>query len=143
MIAEIITAVTLGVAALSPVEVPPDEFDHPQRVEKQWELLRVQAGLPARPAEPEPEPEPVPEPHVHDTVWDRLAQCESNGDWHINTGNGYYGGIQFSERSWRWVGGSGYPHEHSREEQIRRAEILLERQGWVAWPACSKKLGLR
>lgn len=76
-------------------------------------------------------------------VWDRLAQCESGGNWSINTGNGYYGGLQFSLSSWRWVGGSGYPHHHSRDEQIRRAEMLLERQGWGAWPACSRKLGLR
>jgi LysM repeat protein len=76
-------------------------------------------------------------------VWDRLAQCESSGDWSINTGNGYYGGLQFALSSWEWVGGSGYPHEASKAEQIARAEILLERQGWDAWPACSSQLGLR
>lgn len=80
---------------------------------------------------------------VNGAVWDRLAQCESGGDWHINSGNGYYGGLQFSLRSWEWVGGSGYPHHASREEQIARAEILLERVGWGAWPACSRTLGLR
>jgi LysM repeat protein len=76
-------------------------------------------------------------------VWDRLAQCESSGDWSINTGNGYYGGLQFALSSWEWVGGTGYPHEASKAEQIARAEILLERQGWDAWPACSSQLGLR
>ena len=76
-------------------------------------------------------------------VWDRLAKCESGGRWHIATGNGYFGGLQFSLRSWRWVGGSGYPHQHSRDEQIKRARLLLARQGWAAWPACSRKLGLR
>jgi LysM repeat protein len=76
-------------------------------------------------------------------VWDRLAQCESGGDWAINTGNGYYGGLQFALSSWEWVGGEGYPHEASKQEQIARAEILLERQGWDAWPACSSALGLR
>lgn len=76
-------------------------------------------------------------------VWDRLAQCESNGRWHLNTGNGFYGGLQFTLRSWRAVGGAGYPHEHPREVQIRKAERLLEIQGWRAWPACSRKLGLR
>ncbi|MDO5635109.1 MAG: transglycosylase family protein, partial [Micrococcus sp.] len=75
-------------------------------------------------------------------TWDRLAQCESNGNWSINTGNGFYGGLQFSLASWRWVGGSGYPHQASKSEQIARAEILLSRQGWGAWPACSRKLGL-
>jgi hypothetical protein len=77
------------------------------------------------------------------TVWDSLAECESGGNWSINTGNGYYGGLQFSLTSWRAVGGTGYPHHHSREEQIFRAEKLLDIQGWGAWPACSRKLGLR
>ena len=77
------------------------------------------------------------------SVWDRLAKCESGGNWSINTGNGYYGGLQFSLSSWRGVGGSGYPHQASRAEQIKRAEILKSRGGWGHWPACSKKLGLR
>jgi len=76
-------------------------------------------------------------------VWDRLAECESGGNWSINTGNGYYGGLQFSLSSWRAVGGTGYPHQHSRAEQIRRGEMLLDIQGWGAWPACSSRLGLR
>ncbi len=76
-------------------------------------------------------------------VWDRLAECESGGNWSINTGNGYYGGLQFSLSSWHAVGGSGYPHENSRAEQINRAERLLDAQGWEAWPTCSRKLGLR
>jgi hypothetical protein len=77
------------------------------------------------------------------TIWDALAMCESSGDWRINTGNGYYGGLQFLPESWWLVGGTGMPHEASREEQIYRAERLLEIQGWGAWPACSSKLGLR
>lgn len=76
------------------------------------------------------------------SAWDRLAQCESGGNWSIDTGNGYYGGLQFSLASWRGVGGSGYPNKASRTEQISRAETLRERQGWRAWPACSDKLGL-
>ncbi len=76
-------------------------------------------------------------------AWDRLAACESGGNWHINTGNGYYGGLQFSLSSWQAVGGSGYPHQASKSEQIHRAEMLRARQGWGAWPACSAKLGLR
>ena len=76
-------------------------------------------------------------------VWDRVAECESGGNWQINTGNGFYGGLQFTIDSWNWVGGSGMPHEASKEEQISRAEILLDRQGWEAWPACSRQLGLR
>lgn len=77
------------------------------------------------------------------SVWDDLAQCESGGDWSIATGNGYYGGLQFSLSSWRAVGGTGYPNEHSRAEQINRAELLLDQQGWGAWPSCSRQLGLR
>ena len=75
--------------------------------------------------------------------WDALAACESGGNWSINTGNGYYGGLQFSLQSWRAVGGSGYPHQASKAEQIKRAEMLLARQGWGAWPACTSKLGWR
>lgn len=76
-------------------------------------------------------------------VWDQLAACESGGNWSINTGNGYFGGLQFSASSWRAVGGSGLPSEASKAEQIARAEALKARQGWGAWPACTAKLGLR
>ncbi|WP_300018173.1 transglycosylase family protein [Pseudonocardia sp.] len=74
--------------------------------------------------------------------WDRLAQCESGGNWSINTGNGYYGGLQFSPSTWRAFGGSGMPHQASKSEQIAVAERTLAGQGWGAWPACSRKLGL-
>ena len=77
------------------------------------------------------------------SVWDRLAQCESGGNWAINTGNGYYGGLQFSAATWRSVGGSGLPHQHSRAEQIKRGQILQARAGWGQWPACTRALGLR
>ena len=77
------------------------------------------------------------------TVWDRLAQCESGGNWHINTGNGYYGGLQFSLGTWRANGGTGYPHQASREEQIRIATRVRDAAGgYGAWPACASKLGL-
>jgi hypothetical protein len=89
-------------------------------------------------SEPEDDAPAVPD----DSVWDRLAECESGGDWSINTGNGYYGGLQFSLSSWEAVGGSGYPHEASREEQIKRGKMLQERQGWGAWPHCAAELGL-
>ena len=75
-------------------------------------------------------------------TWDRLAECESNGTWDINTGNGFYGGVQFTLTSWQAVGGEGYPHQASKAEQIKRAEILQDLQGWGAWPLCSQKLGL-
>lgn len=76
------------------------------------------------------------------SVWDRIAACESGGNWAINTGNGFYGGLQFTLGSWAGVGGSGNPADASRAEQISRAQMLQARQGWGAWPACSAKLGL-
>ena len=78
-----------------------------------------------------------------DTVWDRLAQCESGGNWAINTGNGYYGGLQFSLGTWQAYGGSGLPSNNSREEQIRIAEkVRAASGGYGAWPACAASLGL-
>lgn len=80
------------------------------------------------------------------TVWDRLAACESSGDWHANTGNGFYGGVQFTLSSWRGVGGTAYaprPDLATRSEQIAAAKRLLALQGWGAWPACSRKIGMR
>jgi LysM repeat protein len=77
------------------------------------------------------------------TVWDRLAQCESGGNWSISTGNGFYGGLQFTPGTWRAAGGTGMPNQASRETQIRVAQRVLQQQGWGAWPACSSRLGLR
>jgi resuscitation-promoting factor RpfB len=77
------------------------------------------------------------------SVWDKLAKCESGGNWSINTGNGYYGGLQFSLSTWRAYGGSGMPNKASREQQIAIAKKLQADAGWGAWPACSAKLGLR
>lgn len=101
------------------------------------------AAAPARSASSARQSAAPADANVPAGVWDRLAQCESSGNWAINTGNGYYGGLQFSLSSWRGVGGSGYPHQASKAEQIARAEALLARQGWGAWPACTAKLGLR
>jgi LysM repeat protein len=78
-----------------------------------------------------------------DSAWDKLAQCESGGNWNINTGNGYYGGLQFNLRTWRAFGGAGMPNQASRAQQIAVAEKVLAAQGWGAWPACSRKMGLR
>ena len=75
--------------------------------------------------------------------WDAVAACESGGNWSINTGNGYYGGLQFSKPAWDEVGGTGYPHEHPRDTQIEMGRRLQARYGWGAWPHCSEKLGLR
>ena len=80
-----------------------------------------------------------------DSDWDRLAQCESGGNWAINTGNGYYGGLQFSGATWNAFGGGQYAataNQATREQQIAVAEKILASQGWGAWPACSASLGL-
>lgn len=66
----------------------------------------------------------------------RLAWCESTGRWHANTGNGFYGGLQFTLGSWRAVGGKGMPHHATRTEQMYRGVRLLKVQGPGAWPGC-------
>lgn len=77
-------------------------------------------------------------------VWDRIAQCESGGNWHINTGNGYYGGLQFAAGTWRAYGGTAYAptaDQASREQQIAVATKVQRGQGWGAWPTCSARAG--
>ena len=77
-------------------------------------------------------------------VWDRIAQCESGGNWHINTGNGYYGGLQFSAGTWRAYGGSAYAStadKASKAQQIAVATKVQRGQGWGAWPTCSSRAG--
>ncbi len=93
----------------------------------------AQAGAPVAPADTGT---PV-------STWDKVAQCESGGDWATSTGNGFHGGLQFTASTWRSFGGSGMPHQASRTQQIAVAERVLAAQGWKAWPACSRKLGLR
>jgi hypothetical protein len=81
-------------------------------------------------------------PPARIATWDQLAECESEGDWAAATGNGYYGGLQFSQTTWLDFGGTGSPHEATREEQIMRGEAVQAAQGWGAWPRCSATLGL-
>lgn len=79
------------------------------------------------------------------STWDRLAQCESGGNWAINTGNGYYGGLQFNQGTWASNGGTAYaPSAHlaTREQQISIAERVAAGRGFAPWPACAAKLGL-
>ena len=71
--------------------------------------------------------------------WDAVAACESGGNWSIATGNGYYGGLQFTMGTWRANGGSGSPHQASKAEQIRVAENVLRSQGIGAWPVCGRR----
>lgn len=77
-------------------------------------------------------------------TWDSLAGCESGGNWAINTGNGYFGGVQFDQNTWERQGGLRYAQRAdlaTREEQIAIAEVTRARQGWGAWPTCSARLG--
>ncbi len=73
--------------------------------------------------------------------WDAVAKCESGGNWAANTGNGFYGGLQFKPATWAANGGVGAPHQASREEQIRVAEKVAAKQGMGAWPTCGKAAG--
>ncbi|WP_164201996.1 transglycosylase family protein [[Micrococcus luteus] ATCC 49442] len=75
-------------------------------------------------------------------TWDALAHCESGGNWAINTGNGYSGGLQFSPTTWAAYGGTGSAADASREQQIAVAEQVQAGQGWGAWPSCAAQLGL-
>jgi Transglycosylase-like domain len=74
--------------------------------------------------------------------WTEIAECESGGNWSIDTGNGYYGGLQFAWSSWEAAGGSGNPAHASPSEQVMRGEILQDMQGWGAWPTCAARIGL-
>lgn len=80
------------------------------------------------------------------SVWDSIAACESGGNWAINTGNGFQGGLQFTPSTWAGYGGTAYApsaDQASREQQIAVAERVQAAQGWGAWPACTAKLGIR
>lgn len=103
--------------------------------------IPTQAPTPTPTPSPTPTVEPTADP-IQDSVWDMLAQCETNGNWAEDTGNGYYGGLQFAQSSWESVGGSGNPAEASREEQIMRGKLLQARSGWAAWGGCAEKLEL-
>ena len=78
-------------------------------------------------------------------TWDRLAKCESTNNWDADTGNGFKGGLQFTQSTWKAFGGSKYatsPDDATREEQIAVAKKVQAEQGWNAWPTCAKKLGM-
>lgn len=115
-----------------------------ERVDPLEAALAYGEHLEEKANQPDPVPVVVPaQPASTDSVWDELAECESGNDWSISTGNGYYGGLQFDLSTWRAVGGSGYPNQASKEEQIHRAEILRDTNGgYGAWPQCAAELGL-
>jgi resuscitation-promoting factor RpfB len=84
-------------------------------------------------------------PVIDGASWDGLASCESSGNWSTNTGNGFYGGVQFDQNTWVASGGLRYAPRAdlaTREEQIAIAEVTQARQGWGAWPVCSVRARL-
>jgi resuscitation-promoting factor RpfB len=108
--------------------------------------VRQTAAAPTAPPTTEaPAPPPTAPATTGDpndpATWDRLAQCEAGGNWSINTGNGYYGGLQFSLATWQTYGGTGYPHEASKATQILIGKRLQAAKGWGAWPGCARSLG--
>jgi uncharacterized protein YabE (DUF348 family) len=101
----------------------------------------VHYGTKHRPA---PKPTPAPAPAANyaggSSAWDRIAACESGGNWAANTGNGYYGGLQFTLGTWAAYGGSGRPDQASREAQIAVAErVRAAEGGYGAWPVCGAR----
>lgn len=91
-------------------------------------------------------PKPAVPASGRGSTWDSLAQCEATGNWAINTGNGFYGGLQFTQQTWAGFGGTQYASRAdlaTREQQIAVAEKVQAAQGWGAWPSCTSKLGLR
>jgi len=104
----------------------------------------VHVGTKPKP-QPKPEPQPAAVPAAPNyssggSAWDRIAACESGGNWAANTGNGYYGGLQFSLGTWQAYGGSGRPDQNSREQQIAVAErVRAAEGGYGAWPVCGAR----
>lgn len=107
----------------------------------------VQEPVVSEPVPEAPQPSAAPVAEVASgSVWDSIAQCESGGNWAINTGNGYYGGLQFNPGTWNAYGGGQYAataDQATREQQIAVAEKVQAAQGWGAWPACTASLGIR
>ena len=129
--------VTFRVTLKNDEEVGREELETKVITEAKPKVVRIGTKAPAKPDVPD----------VGDGgVWDRLVQCEATGDWSINTGNGYYGGLQFDKSTWNAYGGDAYaslPHQASREQQIAIASKVRDANGgYGAWPACAKKLGL-
>lgn len=115
-------------------EVVPGLRVHETEVNEVAEWLAAEAAL--------TEPDPLTST-LDGYDWGRLAQCESGGNWATDTGNGFYGGLQFALSSWRAVGGTGNPAQASIAEQVDRGRRLLDLQGPGAWPACSRRIGWR
>ncbi|MHA5051623.1 transglycosylase family protein [Streptomyces sp. SD15] len=109
----------------------------------------VPSGAAAAPPPPLPDPQAVRVSYdcaKDEWPWGCLAECESGGNWHINTGNGFYGGLQFWQPTWEKFGGLAYAPRAdlaSRAEQIKVAQEVVAVQGWEAWPVCAKRYNLK
>jgi hypothetical protein len=132
-----LTAPTTAAPAPTTTTAPP---------QSEAEVVAVRAPAPPPPPTPTTAP-PAPastgqagDPN-DPASWDAMAQCEAGGNWSINTGNGYYGGLQFSLATWQSYGGTGYPHEASKATQIAIGKKLQADRGWNAWPGCARQLG--
>jgi len=107
---------------------------------------RARRAAAAQPSAVSPSAATSPEATEPGSVWDDIAACESSGNWHINSGNGFYGGLQFGQPTWKSFGGRRYARRAdlaSRIEQITVAQKVLRDQGWRAWPVCSHRMGLK
>ncbi|SHN11454.1 LysM peptidoglycan-binding domain-containing protein [Actinacidiphila paucisporea] len=129
----------LGTAALLPLITQPAEAA--QTVTDRPATAHAALGTPAE----QPRQAAAGAVERARSVWDDLAMCESSGDWHINSGNSFYGGLQFWQPTWVMFGGLKYARRAdlaAPEQQIAVAEAVVRVQGWGAWPVCSKRLGL-
>jgi hypothetical protein len=135
-----LTAQSIIPEAISARSSTPTSAHHNVTLEATLYYLPTSAA-PAAPARVVPDAPFV----VDGSVWDRLARCESGGNWAINSGNGYYGGLQFDVATWSAYGGTKYaarPDLATREEQIAVGEALYAKRGFQPWPSCRVKLGL-
>ncbi|WP_027501118.1 resuscitation-promoting factor [Rhodococcus sp. UNC363MFTsu5.1] len=127
--------VTFAITKVNGVETGRQQLDAVVTTPAQPKVVRVGA-------KPGTEVPPV----TNGATWDALAQCEATGNWHINTGNGFYGGVQFDQNTWERQGGLKYAPRAdlaTREEQIAIASRTQATQGWGAWPSCTSRLGMR
>ncbi|OZF56240.1 resuscitation-promoting factor [Rhodococcus sp. 14-2470-1b] len=130
-----VSDITWEINTVNGQEVGREKVDEDIQVPAQPKVVRVGA-------KPGTEVPPV----ENGAIWDALAQCEATGNWAINTGNGFFGGVQFDQNTWERQGGLKYAPRAdlaTREEQIAIASVTQKSQGWGAWPACTSRLGYR
>jgi hypothetical protein len=145
----LLTSRTIGAAQVgssrAPEVIRERPLPAPASVRMEATIVSLAEPAPAPPGPAAPAPAAPAPTYSGTSVWDDLAECESGGNWSINTGNGYHGGLQFSYGTWHDSGGgqyADYPHQATREEQIAVAERLRAARGYAPWPACRAKLGL-